>query len=375
MIAVSLSDLISAPETPPDVLIRDRSRPWKSLISASIQEAAENEITAWPYYKPTPLIDLPNLAAHLGLGSLVCKDESQRFGRGGVKALGAPYGLVALMRSVESAVEAVAATDGNHGLALAWEARRHNLACRIFVSDDLDSERLTRLSDQGAMIEVVSGTYDDAVQAASFYASARTDRLLVTDTDYDGDLPVTQAIMAGYCLLGREASRQISRPVTHVMLQCGVGGMAAGMICGFSELCSDFTGQVIVVEPRTADCVYQSLKMGSSVSVAGNLRTRMLGLACGRMSQPAWDILNAMATGAVRVGDEVAEEMQAALLAGAFGDPPLQSGDTGVAGIAALGELALSGQAKKFGLGPYAHVLVVNSEGPVVVPRRHSKAT
>ncbi len=109
-------------------------------------------IRAEPGYRPTPLVALPALAARLGLGDVLCKDESRRFGAGGVKALGAPHGLRVLLRQrggVGSFV-AVAATDGNHGLALAWAARRQGGLARIFVGRDVDEVRLGRIRAEGA---------------------------------------------------------------------------------------------------------------------------------------------------------------------------------------------------------------------------------
>ena len=53
---------------------------------------------ALPGYAPTPLRSLPNLAAKLGLGELLVKDESQRFGIKAFKALGASYAIYRFLR-------------------------------------------------------------------------------------------------------------------------------------------------------------------------------------------------------------------------------------------------------------------------------------
>ncbi len=49
---------------------------------------ARAEIVAWPGYAPTPLVDLPGIAAAAGLGVVRLKDEAGRFGLGSFKALG-----------------------------------------------------------------------------------------------------------------------------------------------------------------------------------------------------------------------------------------------------------------------------------------------
>ena len=76
-------------------------------------------------YAPTPLVDLPTLARELGVGRVLAKDESNRLGLPAFKALGASW---AVRRVLDEAAEGqeltiVAATDGNHGRAVARFAR------------------------------------------------------------------------------------------------------------------------------------------------------------------------------------------------------------------------------------------------------------
>ena len=48
-----------------------------------------------PSYAPTPLVELPSLAARLGIGRLLVKDEAHRFGLKAFKGLGASYASAA----------------------------------------------------------------------------------------------------------------------------------------------------------------------------------------------------------------------------------------------------------------------------------------
>jgi diaminopropionate ammonia-lyase len=332
-------------------------------------DEAARVIASWPEYAPTPLLSLPGLARHLHLGAIVCKDESRRFGAGGVKALGAPYGLDVLLRDRHPAAPftAIAATDGNHGLALAWAARRRGGRAVIFVGRDVDAARLRRIRDRGAAIEVVDGTYDDAVLAAE-RAAEGPGCLLVTDTEYAGDRPVVRAIMAGYAVLAAEAwaAGLAAAPPSHVFLHCGVGGMAGGITAGLWRRTSPVTPRVVTVEPAAAACALASLRAGRSVAVGGRLRTRMAGLACGRLSLPAWEILSRAAAAALAIGDGLAASVQRELAAGAFGDVPLATGDTGIAGLAGLVAAASDAACREsLSLGPDSRVFVVNSEGPL----------
>jgi len=339
------------------------------ILSPQGMDRAQREITGWPEYAPTPLCHLPGLAQKLGIAALWCKDEGQRFGLGGVKVLGAPYGLHCLLQDLASGeaaeVEAVAATDGNHGLALAWAARKLGCRARIFVGRGVDQPRLDRLTDAGAALDILDGTYDDAVLAAERYATEAANRLLVTDTDYRGGLPVTRAIMEGYSLLGQELADQLGdqRP-THIVLQCGVGGMAAGVLAGYWRALGRLDAKVILVEPLTAACLQASLGAGEERAVPGDLDTGMVGLACGRPSRPAWRILSKAAFAAIAIEETGPHALQAALRTGAFGDAPLLVGDTGVAGLAGLVAAACH-RREELGLGSGSRVLCINSEPPL----------
>ncbi|MDX9859718.1 MAG: diaminopropionate ammonia-lyase [Rhodospirillales bacterium] len=341
-----------------------------SLRSEEMDQAAD-VIRSWPEYRPTPLRSLTGLARRLGLGAVLCKDEALRFGVGGVKALGAPYGLEVLLQENAAIVggpwTTIAATDGNHGLALAWAAGRSGCASLIFVGPDVDAGRLSRIRGAGAAIEVVDGTYDDAVLAAERRAAADPFALLVTDTDYTGNLAVSRAVMAGYSLLATEAWEDGlgAQPPSHVFLHCGVGTMAAGITMGLWRLLGSATPRVVTVEPMAAACLLASLRAGRPERVEGALTTRMAGLACGRPSLPAWTVLSKAAFAGMTVAEDTATAVQQELAVGAYGDPPLLGGDTGIAGLAGLVAAATDPDARaRLGLGPESRVFVVNSEGP-----------
>ncbi|WP_085591965.1 diaminopropionate ammonia-lyase [Thalassospira sp. MCCC 1A01428] len=337
-------------------------------------------ISDWQEYRPSPLLSAPGLAKQLGIGSVLIKDESRRFGLGGVKALGAPYGLKQQLLDLGlvpgstdcAGFTAVAATDGNHGLALAWAAAKFGCNARIYVGTDVNVGRVQRMRDNGADIVVVAGTYDDAVLAAE-NAARDAGVLLITDTDYHGGIKVTRDIMAGYAVMGIECARQLEQIGVwpgHVFLQCGVGGMAAGCVLGLWHESGRKPG-VITVEATNAACVKQSLAQGRPVSVAGQLLTRMVGLSCGRPSLPAFDILQKVARGSIAIDDAIALHAQTELGRGINGDVPLDCWDTGIAGIAGLWHVAQSPVLRaQFNLDANSSVLVVNSEG--AMPARYA---
>jgi diaminopropionate ammonia-lyase len=179
--------------------------------------------------------------------------------------------------------------------------------------------------------------------------------------------------MAGYAVLGIECARQLRAEniiPDHVFLQCGVGGMAAGCAIGLWHE-SGQKPNVCTVEATNAACLQASLSTGELTSVPGKLLTRMIGLSCGKPSLPAFEILREVSTHSIAIDDDVALLVQNTLSAGINGDAPLETWDTGIAGIAGLWHVAKNHDLRaRFGLNAQSNVLVINSEGPIPLPYR-----
>src|SRR5262245_58168185 len=148
------------------------------------EAAAEDLLRLSPAYAPTPLLDLSALAARLGVGQLLAKDEGRRM-LGSFKSLGGTYaGLRALARlkgtdiggllAMRSAdlPPLICASDGNHGLAVAAAAKFAGTAARIYLHKGVPPLRARRIEQRGGEIAWVQGTYDDAVDAAASAARA-----------------------------------------------------------------------------------------------------------------------------------------------------------------------------------------------------------
>ena len=71
-----------------------------------------------PGYAPTPLVPVPAIAAELGVGRVLVKDESSRLGLPAFKILGASWACRQVLER-HPAATLVTATDGNHGRAVA----------------------------------------------------------------------------------------------------------------------------------------------------------------------------------------------------------------------------------------------------------------
>jgi diaminopropionate ammonia-lyase len=328
------------------------------VLNAEGFAAAVAEVSGWPGYAPTPLVDLPALARELGLAQVRYKDERPRFGLKSFKALGGAYAVANVLRehvasrvghAVSGAdllagrhadavkqVTVTCATDGNHGRSVAWGARLFGCRCVIYVHETVSAGRREAIAAYGADVREVKGNYDDAVRHAAAEAKANG-WTVVSDTSYPGYTKIPTDVMHGYGVMAGEIAHQWpGEPPTHVMVQAGVGALASAMCASFWLQWGARRPYFVVVEPAEADCVYRSLEAGHPVAVTGALDTIMAGLACGEVSELGWAVLAKGANAAVALGDDYAMQAVRLFATPAGGDPVVISGETGAAGLAAL---------------------------------------
>jgi diaminopropionate ammonia-lyase len=218
---------------------------------------------------------------------------------------------------------------------VAWGAQLFGCRCVIFVHETVSQGRRAAIAHYGADVVEVKGNYDDAVRHAAATAAANR-WTVVSDTSYPGYREIPTDVMHGYGVMAAEIATALADPPTQVIAQAGVGALAAAMCADFWLRYGARRPFFVVVEPTTADCIARSLAVGHPVAVGGSLETVMAGLACGEVSELAWEILRAGANAAVAVDDAPALAAMRAFAAPLAGDPPIVSGETGAAGLAAL---------------------------------------
>ena len=320
--------------------------------------AARAEISTWPGYGPTPLLDLSEIAAEAGLGAVWYKDEGGRFGLGSFKALGGAYAVSRLVAREGAGVTVCTATDGNHGRSVAWGARTFGCACVIYIHATVSADRKAAIESYGAEVRRIAGNYDDSVRTAAEDAEANGWHV-VSDTSWDGYGDIPRDVMHGYGVMVAEAIEQLPAGVvpSHVFVQGGVGGLAAAVLAMFWQRYGPARPRFIVVEPENAACLYESAHAGHRVAVAGDLDTVMAGLAAGEVSHLAWEILLAGCHGFMTVPDDAALAMMRRL---ADGNPPIVAGESAVAGLVAA---LAARKAGDFGVDGQSRILVIGSEG------------
>ena len=353
-----------------------------AVIRPERRAAARAAVTGFEGYRPTPLHRLDGLAETLGIETLWLKDEGGRFGLGSFKALGGAYAVVHLLRERLGEAFSIAdvaagraaarvaeltvccATDGNHGLAVAWGARRAGARCAVFLPGPVSAGRERAIAAQGAAIVRVDGSYDEAVQACADEAETQG-WMLVSDTSHAGGDEAPSRVMHGYTMLADEIGEALAGAIpTHLFVQAGVGGLAAAVIGAFRQDLGAGSPKGVVVEPTAADCLYQSALGGGPRPASGDLGTVMACLAAAEVSPLAWRVLERGAFAFMALDDAGAVDAMRCAAAPVAGDPALVLGESGAAALGGL--IAVAGDAEAravLGLDEASRVLVIGSEG------------
>jgi diaminopropionate ammonia-lyase len=324
---------------------RGNATPYLNVgLNRERRESTARKLAQLTDFAPTQLLPLNGLASSLGIGQVWLKDESSRCGLGSFKAVGGIVGVsTALEYANASGCERAArtrpviscASDGNHGIAVAWAAREHGCPCVVFVPDACPPSKRASISALGATTIYVPGTYEEAHDKCIQECEANG-WTLVSDTATRSYTEIPLAILSAYQCVIAEAYSQLStsEQPTHVFVQAGTGGLAAAVAGYLTEELGRDRPQVVVVEAMTAACLLRSVAAGRAVTVAGPHETIMAGLACGAASSLAWPILQECADLFVAITDDHATSAMATLAGLHTGGALL--GPSGVAGLAAL---------------------------------------
>lgn len=362
----------------------------RNIMSIAKAKESREWLSHWSELtrEPTPLVPLQGLARELGVARIDLKDESKRASLGSFKALGASIALIRLIQRIwpEQNYQAkdlfqgkhaqalsnftvISATDGNHGRSLA--AAAHDIGCRcvIVLHKNVSMEREEAIASHGATIVRIAGNYDASVEEAARLAEENGWRV-VSDTSYDGYEEIPRDVMQGYGTIPEEILEQLEVgandpcPYTHVFLQGGVGGMAAGIASYLNERFGAKRPTYIAVEPKQADCLYQSAIAGHAANATGSVDSVMAGLACGETSPLAWRFLQPSVDYFLTIDDGEAVEAMRVLASGQAGDAPVVSGESGAAGLAGLMHLVKNEELRiKTGLNDQARILLISTEG------------
>ena len=232
-----------------------------------------------PLYAPTPLVETPSVAERLGLGRVFVKDESQRFGMPSFKLLGAswatynglvealgsepaPWSEIAELREACAHLQPfalAAATDGNHGRAVARMAKLLDFEARIFVPTGTTAARIEAIESEGATCTIVNGDYDAAVARSAEEVSKRC--LVIDDTSWPNYEMVPRAVAEGYGTIFYEIAEQMQEAPDVVFVPLGVGALGAAATDYFKR---GSRATIVGVEPDTCACSLRCARDASS---------------------------------------------------------------------------------------------------------------
>ena len=371
------------------------------LFNEQAANEALNFHQGFPEYSVTPLRKLSNLASEMGLGGVYVKDESYRFGLNAFKVLGGSFAIGKfVMKQLESTdapdyafltsdkfskefapCTFFTATDGNHGRGVAWSAKRLNQKAVVLMPKGTVASRFDNIKKLGAEVSIEPMNYDDCVRKAAELSAQTPSSVVIQDTAWEGYEEIPAWIMQGYTTLISEAAKQLDEMdvvPTHVILQAGVGSMAAAVAAYLVNRYGENCPKIIVAECSAADCFYRSAAAGDglAVNVEGDLDSIMAGLCCGEVNPIGWDILKNHACCFLSCEDNVAAAGMRRLSAPMGGDERVISGESGAIGTGVLAELCRNDNyaelKKLIGLDENSHVLLISTEGDTD-PERYRK--
>jgi threonine dehydratase len=258
------------------------------------ERIADTERLIRPYIRRTPVIEVD--AADFGLGaSSICFKLELLQHSGSFKVRGAFANL--LMRKVPP-VGVVAASGGNHGVAVAYAAGQLGMSARIFVPSTSSPAKIARIREYGADLVVGGEHYADAL-AASETVTAQSGALAIHAFDQIETL-------LGQGTLALELEAQVSDLDT-LLVAVGGGGLIGGIGAWFEHRV-----RVVAVEPEGAPTMYRALAAGRPVDVeVGGIAADSLGAR--RIGELAFQIARAWVDRVVLVSDDAIRAAQRAL--------------------------------------------------------------
>ncbi len=330
-------------------------------LSKQFIDKAYNKISKWKGYSPTPLIKLDKLNKNLKLKNIFYKDESKRFHLKSFKALGGAYAVEDISKGKKNIVIS-SATAGNHGRSVAWGAQRLGLECKIFVSQYVSETRVKEIEKFGAVVTRVKGDYESSLKEC-IRQTKKNKWHIVQDVSNKNYKYVPQLTMAGYSIMIREISKQTNQYITHVFLQAGVGGMAAGSVAGIARYFKRIP-KIIVVEPKEAACVLKSIEAKKMKKIKIKKESIMGGMSCNEMSLVPWNILNKSINHCITIDDSKVSNTIAMLARSKFSNKKITGGECATPGIISLITACNDKKIKNLlELNEKSNVLVMGCEG------------
>lgn len=264
---------------------------FNSAAAVTPERIAACEKVIRPFIRRTPVIDIAG--ADIGLDpAKLCLKLEQLQHSGSFKARGAFANL--LTRKLPAA-GVVAASGGNHGVAVAYAAMMLKVPAKIFLPSVSSQAKVDRIRDYGADLAIAGELYADALAASEAWAR-QTGAMAVHAFDQ-------AETMLGQGTIGIELDEQ-APDIDTLLVSVGGGGLIAGLATWYAGRI-----RVIGVEPFAAPTLTEALKAGRPVDAeAGGLAAD--SLAPKRVGEHVFPIAQRLVHDTVLVTDQAIAQAQ-----------------------------------------------------------------
>ncbi len=246
------------------------------------------------YIRRTPLLTSDMADFGLPPGPLTFKLEMLQHS-GSFKARGAFANL--LLRETP-ATGVVAASGGNHGVAVAYAAQRLGVPATIFLPDITSPAKIERIRGYGARLIFAGTRYADALAASEVHV-AQTGAMPVHAYDQ-------KETLLGQGTVGMEFE-QDAPGIDTLLVAVGGGGLIGGIAAWYRG-----RTRIIAVEPEQSPTLHAAFEAGGPVDApAGGIAAD--SLAPRRVGALMFPIARAHVDRVVLVSDDAIRQAQAAL--------------------------------------------------------------
>ncbi len=238
-----------------------------------------------PHVRRTPVLEVSGADFRLDSTSLIFKLEFLQHA-GSFKARGAFTHL--LTREVPAA-GVVAASGGNHGVAVSFAAGKLGIPAKIFVPTVASPEKIERIRGYGAQLVITGERYADALAASEAWVA------------HSGAMPIHAydqiETLLGQGTVGLEFEEQYPQLDT-LLVAVGGGGLIGGVAAWYAGKI-----KLIGVEPEAAPTLSNALRTGRPVdSPAGGIAAD--SLAPKRVGELMFPLAQKFVNNVILVSDE-----------------------------------------------------------------------
>ena len=227
-------------------------------MSSTQPDAGEylRKILLSPVYevaKVTPLQVLKKISDRLGNHVVLKREDLQPVHS--FKLRGA-YNKIAGLTEEQRAKGVIAASAGNHAQGVALSGAKLNIKAIIVMPTTTPDIKIDAVRRMGGNVVLFGNSFDEAYAESRRLAELHGYTLIPPFDDAD--------VIAGQGTIGRELLEQDTR-LTHVFVQVGGGGLAAGVAVYIKQLLPNV--KVIGVEAEGSACLVAALQAGQPVNL------------------------------------------------------------------------------------------------------------